>query len=440
MELDDAAQRRVKGYSTGMKQRLALAAALLGDPEVLILDEPANGLDPEGMRWLRTFLRGRAAEGAHGARLQPRAGGGRADGRRRADPERGQAARPGADQRAHRARPSPSCACARRGRKSWRPRSRSAGAAVNRLHDALAVRGPSAAQVGELAHACGLPLHELLTEQPSLEDLFLQIAGTRRDDVTVAGTHRACPAGARPSHPRPARGVTRDRPGALEFLKLRSTRTALVLFIVVLFIVLVPLALLLALRPQDWLEQDGVTGLLNTASTLVPLALLVFGILGMTGEYRHGTITYSYLVTPRRWQVMVMKLAVYAAVGMVMMLLAVGLVYATISIGGAVRGVTIDASGGATAGDYARQIVVAGLITAFGVALGALVRAPGRHRGGDPDLGAHRRAARRRAQAVGGQLAAVPGVQPGHARQRQPADGRVPGHGPRPRPARRRSS
>jgi ABC-2 type transport system ATP-binding protein len=57
----------------------------------------------------------------------------------------------------------------------------SAGAAVNRLNDALAVRGPSAAEVGELAHAKGVPLHELLTEQPSLEELFLQIAGTRRE-------------------------------------------------------------------------------------------------------------------------------------------------------------------------------------------------------------------------------------------------------------------
>src|SRR5581483_9029882 len=61
--LASAARRRAGGYSLGMRQRLGIAAALLGDPPVLMLDEPVNGLDPEGIVWMRGFLKSLAAEG-----------------------------------------------------------------------------------------------------------------------------------------------------------------------------------------------------------------------------------------------------------------------------------------------------------------------------------------------------------------------------------------
>lgn len=63
VDLEGVAGRQVAGFSLGMRQRLGIATAMLGDPEVLILDEPANGLDPEGVRWLRELVRGLAEEG-----------------------------------------------------------------------------------------------------------------------------------------------------------------------------------------------------------------------------------------------------------------------------------------------------------------------------------------------------------------------------------------
>ena len=180
VELDGASKRAVKGYSTGMKQRLALAAALLGDPEVLILDEPANGLDPEGMLWLRTFLRTQA-EGGRTVLVSSHV---LAEVEQTVDDilimSKGKLLAQGPISRL--------TASAQPVVRVRSPRAAdleaallSSGAAVTRLDEALAVRGPSAAEVGDVAHAQGIVLHELLTEQPSLEDLFLQIAGTRRE-------------------------------------------------------------------------------------------------------------------------------------------------------------------------------------------------------------------------------------------------------------------
>ena len=171
---------RSRATRPGMKQRLALAAALLGDPEVLILDEPANGLDPEGMLWLRTFLRKLATEG----RTVVVSSHVLAEVEQTVDDilimSKGKLLAQGP---IHELTASTQPVVRVRSPQAEKLEAAliSAGAAVNRLNDALAVRGPSAAEVGDIAHGQGVALHELLTEQPSLEELFLQIAGTRRE-------------------------------------------------------------------------------------------------------------------------------------------------------------------------------------------------------------------------------------------------------------------
>jgi ABC-2 type transport system ATP-binding protein len=156
-----------------MRQRLGLAAALLGDPKVLVLDEPANGLDPQGIRWLRDFLRSMASEGRtvlvsshvlaevaqtvddvvviHRGRMV----------------DQGPVARltAGGSVRV-RAADADKLAGA----------LRAAGLEASPLYDgALSVATPDASQIGELAFAAGVPLHELTPTATSLEEAFLAL-------------------------------------------------------------------------------------------------------------------------------------------------------------------------------------------------------------------------------------------------------------------------
>jgi ABC-2 type transport system ATP-binding protein len=174
--LGEVARRRTGGFSLGMGQRLGIAAALLGDPHTLILDEPANGLDPEGIRWIRELMRGLAAEGrtifvsshlmSEMAQLADQLvviGRGRLiadttvdEFTRRASGEAVRVRSPQADRLA--------------------TLLSEVGAAVTAADDgALDVQGRTAAEIGDLAALHGIALHELAIQQASLEEAFMRL-------------------------------------------------------------------------------------------------------------------------------------------------------------------------------------------------------------------------------------------------------------------------
>jgi ABC-2 type transport system ATP-binding protein len=180
VELTGAAGRRVGAYSLGMRQRLSVAAALLGRPQLLVLDEPANGLDPEGIRWLRNFLRSFAADGgtvfvsshvlAEVAQLADEA----------VIIHHGKLV-------AHRSVAELTAQAA----GATRVRSPRVGELVERLRsagieaepageNALSVHAPPE-RVGELAAEAGIPLHELVADTGSLEEAFLELTAEPRE-------------------------------------------------------------------------------------------------------------------------------------------------------------------------------------------------------------------------------------------------------------------
>ena len=175
VELQSSAKRRVKGYSLGMRQRLGLAAALLGDPDLLVLDEPANGLDPEGVRWLREFLR----DYASGGRTVLVSSHVLAEVAQTVDQvliiNRGRlvtesslddlTARVGGSVRVR----GPQLT------QLAEALQREGIASTMSNEHALLAHGTTSERIGDISFAAGLPIHELVTEGSSLEEVFLDL-------------------------------------------------------------------------------------------------------------------------------------------------------------------------------------------------------------------------------------------------------------------------
>ena len=175
--LADAGNRRAGGYSLGMRQRLALATALLGDPAVLVLDEPANGLDPEGIQWLRGFLRHLAHDEGRTVLVSSHllseveqtvdrvviVGAGRLV-------REGSIAqlRAGADGAGTVLVRSPEA-------DRLAGLLRADGTEVSEDGDELTVTGPTPADVGRRAFAAGIELHELRPRTSGLEEIYFQL-------------------------------------------------------------------------------------------------------------------------------------------------------------------------------------------------------------------------------------------------------------------------
>jgi ABC-2 type transport system ATP-binding protein len=190
VELDAAADRRAGKYSLGMRQRLGLAATLLGDPRVLVLDEPANGLDPQGIRWLRDFLRGMAAEG----RTVLVSSHVLAEVAQTVDDvvviHRGRLVQQGPVQ----ALTSAGVLVRSPRADGLRTALYNEGLTTAETPDgALVVEGADAARVGDIAFAAGVPLHELSPRTTSLEEAFLALTSDPAPEPAAPAAETAPP-------------------------------------------------------------------------------------------------------------------------------------------------------------------------------------------------------------------------------------------------------
>src|SRR6266545_1555797 len=272
--LSGAGRRAVGGYSLGMRQRLALATALLGDPRVLVLDEPANGLDPEGIAWLRRLLRDLAAKG-----------------------------------------------------KTLLVSSHLLAEAQQLVHHVVIIHRGRCVRQGSLADlAAGYgPVVRVRTPQVDRLSSALAQAGVPPERVERTG----------PDQLR-VTGLDAEPIGRLAF---RERVEVL------------------------WLAAGAAKSL-----------VAVLAAIGLTGEFRHKTVTATFLATPHRGRVVAAKLVTYAVVGAGYGLVCIGVVAAIALAWLSTKGIHVTMTGNSVPATLAGVIATVAVFAVLGVGLGALLR------------------------------------------------------------------
>ena len=389
--LREVAHKRAGQFSLGMGQRLGIASALLGDPETLILDEPVNGLDPEGIHWIRNLLRSLAAEGrtvfvsSHLMSEMALT----ADqvivigrGRLITDISVDEFVRQASGKVVHVRSPQAT---------ELRERLDGPGVTATVVDERglLEVTGLTAAEIGDAAAASGIPLHELTPQQASLEEAFMTLT---QDDIE----YKALPSGPRerggrsvssvatttalPRLPHTGR-VTQLRVCLSEWTKLRSVRsTRWSLAAAVVFTIGIA-ALACAVVSHHWPHMSAADRAdfhpleVNLAGVqLAQLALGVLGVLVITAEYSTGMIRASMTAVPRRLPVLWAKAIVY---GLVTLALTIPATLIAFLVGESIfkgRHINIAFSHPGVARAVIGAALYLTVVGLFGLGLGAIVR------------------------------------------------------------------
>ena len=399
--LEDVADKRAGGFSLGMSQRLGVAVAMLGDPEILLLDEPVNGLDPEGVLWIRNLMKTLASEGrtilvsSHLMNEMAVT----ADyliviGRGKLITEA-----------------STEDVIARSTDKSVRVRTpdadrladliTAAGGKVVRGAPAegaglLTVTGLQASRIGELAASASIVLHEL-TPLASLEGAFMELTSGSvefgapgQDPVNAGGgeypmttTSPVAPARG-PAGPAAGRHAGFANLLRAEWTKIRSVRSTVWTLVIFVVVCIGFTALITWLTETHWYGPkaaprdlraiaDPVGFILGTGVGLGQLAIGVLGVLVITSEYSTGVIRASLLAVPRRLPMLAAKAVVFA----VLLLVVTEIVaFCSFFVGSAILHAHVQVS--LSGSGVTRSVVGAGLyLTVLGLlalAIGTMIR------------------------------------------------------------------